>query len=84
MGTALAKALAGLESKKPDTEEDEEFECSDELKLATYELLDAFGVGYGSDGERVGKAAKALAAFIQLVDAMPHAEGSHTSESKSY
>lgn len=95
MGTKLAAALAGIhgapkggkkfaEGGMVDPEEkyeEEGFECSPELKLAAYEVMDALGVSFGGGGEeRAEKVAKALFAFFQLADAEPHKEGAHVGE----
>lgn len=89
MGTKLAAALAGARGyaeggKVEDPEEkmeEEGWECSPELKLAAYEVMDALGTGLGSGGEeKAEKVAKALFAFFQLADAEPHKEGAHVDE----
>jgi hypothetical protein len=50
-------------------------EVGAELKLAAYEVMDAMGTGFGGDGDRAEKVAKALKAFFLIVDAEPHKEG---------
>lgn len=59
-------------------------EVSPELKLAAYELLEAFDSARfsGSDG-KAGRAeafACALLAFVRLADEQPHEEGEHTGD----
>lgn len=54
-------------------------EVSPELKLAAYELLEAFGSSSFGDN-KAGRAeafAKALLTFVRLADAEPHEEGEH-------
>lgn len=65
---------------------DEAPEVSPELKLAAYELLEAFDSARfsGSDG-KAGRAeafARALLAFVRLADEQPHEEGEHTGDTE--
>jgi hypothetical protein len=48
-------------------EVDDDYQCSDQEKLAAYELMDALGSGFGSaDGDKAEKVARALKAFVMM------------------